>query len=324
MRNGKLSSEELKEYVLKKTSLRNPEIIQSAGLAEDCGAVRTNKTLLLTTDPITASGRNAGKLAIYVSANDIAVSGGKPLCCLLTVIAPPSATAEDVGAFMNEASDTARSMGIDIIGGHTEFSDAVNRMVVSCAMVGTTSKIVKSSGAKAGDSIVMTKSAALEATCIMANDYADRLIAGGLTSDELEEARGYIDKIPVLKEAEIAKKANVSCMHDVTEGGVYGAVCELAEASGLGATIYADRIPVTHVTAKICRVLEVSPMRLIGSGSALIVTPEPEKIIKALEKARIDATVIGTMRSKKEVTAIGVGRTEKVKTAPDELLRIKK
>ena len=210
MRNGKLSSEELKEYVLKKTSLRNPEIIQSAGLAEDCGAVRTNKTLLLTTDPITASGRNAGKLAIYVSANDIAVSGGKPLCCLLTVIAPPSATAEDVGAFMNEASDTARSMGIDIIGGHTEFSDAVNRMVVSCAMVGTTSKIVKSSGAKAGDSIVMTKAAALEATCIMANDYADRLIAGGLTSDELEEARGYIDKIPVLKEAEIAKKAIAS------------------------------------------------------------------------------------------------------------------
>ena len=50
MRNGKLSSEELKEYVLKKTSLRNPEIIQSAGLAEDCGAVRTNKfTFRLTT-----------------------------------------------------------------------------------------------------------------------------------------------------------------------------------------------------------------------------------------------------------------------------------
>ena len=65
-------------------------------------------------------------------------------------------------------------------------------------------------------------------------------------------------------------------------------------------------------------------MRLIGSGSALIVTSEPERIIKALGKARIEATVIGTMRSKKEVTAIGVGKTEKVKTAPDELLRIKK
>ena len=158
MRIGKLTSSELQKYVFDKTVAKNPEILQSAGLAEDCAALRTPKILLLTTDPITATGNNAGRLAITVSANDVAVSGGTPLCCLLTIIAPTTASAEDVGKFMKEAHETAEALGVDIVGGHTEFSEAVNRMVVSCTMLGTTRRVVKSSGAKAGDSIVMTKS----------------------------------------------------------------------------------------------------------------------------------------------------------------------
>lgn len=176
MRIGKLTSSELQKYVFDKTVAKNPEILQSAGLAEDCAALRTPKILLLTTDPITATGNNAGRLAITVSANDVAVSGGTPLCCLLTIIAPTTSSAEDVGKFMKEAHETAEALGVDIVGGHTEFSEAVNRMVVSCTMLGTTRRVVKSSGAKAGDSIVMTKSAAIEATAIMANDHADKLL----------------------------------------------------------------------------------------------------------------------------------------------------
>ena len=76
MRIGKLTSQELQKYVFDKTVAKNPEILQSAGLAEDCAALRTPKILLLTTDPITATGNNAGRLAITVSANDVAVSGG--------------------------------------------------------------------------------------------------------------------------------------------------------------------------------------------------------------------------------------------------------
>lgn len=128
MRIGKLTSQELQKYVFDKTVAKNPEILQSAGLAEDCAALRTPKILLLTTDPITATGNNAGRLAITVSANDVAVSGGTPLCCLLTIIAPTTASAEDVGKFMKEAHETAEALGIDIVGGHTEFSEAVNRM----------------------------------------------------------------------------------------------------------------------------------------------------------------------------------------------------
>lgn len=326
MREGKLSSDELSKLIISKTSLKNAEVIQSAGIAEDCSAIKSDKILLLTTDPITAAGANAGKLCIYVSANDIAVSGGRPICCLLTVIAPVTASSEDIAAFMNEASDTAAAEGIDIIGGHTEFSSAVNKMIVSCTMIGTAKKVIKTTGANAGDSIIMTKTAAVEGTAVMAGDYGDTLLAKGLTAKELEEAKGYIDSISVYPEASaaLASKGVVNSMHDITEGGIYGAVAELAEACGLGATVYADRIPVSPVTAKICDILDVSPMRVIGSGSMLIVTPDPDNIIRAVKKIGVECTVIGTMRTKKEVRAIGEGINEKLAVAPDQLLRINK
>lgn len=323
MRIGKLSSEELSRLVISKTTLKNKEIVQSAGLAEDCAAIKSDKILLLTTDPITGAGSKTGRLAVTVASNDVAVGGGTPVCCLLTIIAPPTSTPEEIESLMSEAAEAAASMNIDIVGGHTEFSDAVNRIIVSCTMVGTAKKLIKTGGAKAGESIVMTKSAAIEATAIIACDHREKLLAKGFTQGELDEAESYIDNISVLKDAEIAMKYEVSSMHDVTEGGVYGAVSELAEASGLGATVYRDDISVTPLTAKICKALKVSPMRIIGSGSILIVTPVPDKIIKALKKAGIDAAVIGTMRSKKEITAIGEGVNEELKVMPDQLMTIK-
>ncbi len=241
----------------------------------------------------------------------------------MTVIAPAAGTVEEIGRFMTEASETAASMKIDIVGGHTEFSDAVNKMVVVCTMIGTTKKVVKTGGAKAGDSIILTKSAAIEATAIMACDHREKLLSAGVSKKDLDLAASFIEKVPVLTEAEVAAKYVVNSMHDVTEGGVYGAVAELAQAANLGATLYADRIPVAAVTAKICKKLGVSPMRLIGSGSILIVSPEPEKIIKALQKKGVDATVIGTMRQSKEITAIGAGTTEDLTVEPDQLLSIK-
>lgn len=324
MRLGKLTSDELTKVIISKTSTKNKEIVQSAGLAEDCCAVKTDKTILLTTDPITATGSNAGKLAIYVSANDIAVGGGVPFCCLLTIIAPPETPLDEIGAFMAEASQTAEEMKIDIIGGHTEFSAAVNKTVVVCTMAGTAKKVIKTCGAQAGDSIIFTKTAAVEATAILARDFRDKLLAGGMTPSEIDEAASFIDKVPVAKDAAAALQCAVNSMHDVTEGGVYGAVAELAESANLGATVYADSIPVANVTSKICKILKVSPMRLIGSGSILIVSPEPDKTLNVLKKNGVEATVIGTMRRTSEITAISEGRAEKISALPDELLTVGK
>jgi Hydrogenase maturation factor len=138
MRAGKLSSSELNEAVFSNTAPTRAEVLLSSRLAEDCAAVQSDGVILLTTDPITAAGKNLGKLAVLVSSNDIVASGGEPFCCLLTIIAPPTADVSDIAEIMADARAAAAGVNADIVGGHTEFSDAVTRNVVSCTMLGKT------------------------------------------------------------------------------------------------------------------------------------------------------------------------------------------
>ena len=82
-------------------------------------------------------------------------------------------------------------------------------------------------------------------------------------------------------------------MHDVTEGGVFGAVWELAAQTHCGAVVDLAAIPVRAETKAICAALGIDPYRLIASGSMLIACPDGERMCRALEAAGIPAAVIG-------------------------------
>ena len=59
-------------------------------------------------------------------------------------------------------------------------------------------------------------------------------------------------------------------MHDVTEGGLATALEELSIAAEHRIRINIDAIPVFAETRKICRLFNIQPLGLIGSGSLLI------------------------------------------------------
>ena len=104
---------------------------------------------------------------------------------------------------------------------------------------------------KPGDYILMTKQAGLEGTGIIAGDFKDEL-AGFLTDDEFREAAAMLQKVSVVKEGVIAGKIGTAGMHDITEGGVLGAVWEMCDIAKTGAEVWIDQIPVAGVTKKIC------------------------------------------------------------------------
>ena len=209
----------------------------------------------------------------------------------------------------DDISATADKLGIDIIGGHTEVTDAVNRIVISSTAIGRTpsDRLVSSSGACPGDKIVMTKYAALEGTYIISNDHKDKL-NDVLTFDEFEEACKAGDFISALNDGMIGAANGATAMHDVTEGGVFGAVYEMCDASGCGCCLYRDDIPVLDVTKKICNALKLDYCRLIGSGSMLITAPDADRIISALAHSGIKAAVIGCITAKDRAVISG-GKT---------------
>ena len=318
MRVGKLTSEQLNRLVLDKLKIKNDKVIMSAGLSEDCAAIRHDGILLITTDPITASGDNAGALAIEVSANDVAACGGKPFCCTLTLIAPPSITEDELERIVDSAAAKADMLNVDIVGGHTEVSDSVVRTVASVTMLGKADRVIGTAGCRPGDGIIITKQAGIEGTYIIANDYPDKL---GLTEEERAEAASYGDMLSVLPESEVAVAHEISGMHDVTEGGVFGAVAEMCQAAGTGAVIYTDKIPFSPLTVKVCQTLGLDRYRLISSGSLIITSPRPEDIVDDMKNHGIKAAVIGKITEKDTVAVYPDGTRATFDVTADELLK---
>lgn len=298
MRQGKLTNEELEKIILSNIKPAHPDVLLGAGVGEDCAAIRFgDEACVLSTDPITAAESRMGQLAVQVSLNDVASSGAEPVGVLMTLLAPPDAGIEQIEQVILEAAEEARLHGLDIVGGHTEITDAVTRIVVSTTVIGRTKleTMVKTRGAQCGDALVMSKFAAPEGTSILARDFEAELRLV-LTEQEMCDARAFSQRVSVLPEGRIGAAAHVTAMHDATEGGVLGACWEIAVASGLGVRVNIDAVPVRSVTRKICDYFHIDPLRLISSGVMLMTHPDGEALCKALRAHGIEATQIGELQ----------------------------
>ncbi|WP_083628073.1 AIR synthase family protein [Hornefia porci] len=290
---GKLDSDVLQRIVIDKIRYRRPEVKTRAGIGEDCAVIDYGEyECVVSTDPITADVKNIGRLAIHISCNDVASNGIEPLGITLAVMLPVGTTESDVQTIMTQAGTAAEEAGVEIIGGHTEVTPAVNQpVIVSTAFGrGIAGESASARNMRPGDMILMTKSAGLEGTGIIATERAEEL-TGVLTPQELRRAQGMIRDVSVVKDGVTAGRIGTSGMHDVTEGGILGAVWEMCHISGLGAEVELEAIHVDPVTEKIAAHYGIDPLRLISSGCMLIVAP-PSKAYKIVtEYHKIDVNI---------------------------------
>ncbi len=295
MKIGKVPNDILKEIIIDKIRHTRPEVVLRPGIGEDCSAVDFGENIcVLSSDPITGAANEVGRLAVHISCNDIASCGVEPLGLMVTILAPPQTTREDLDGVMNQLTQTAGSINVEIIGGHTEITDAVNRMVLVSTAIGRVPKgrLISTAGAVPGDKLVITKSAGLEGTAIIAHDREEELVKH-LGVGIVEKAKNCIADISVIKEGILAGEFGVSAMHDVTEGGILGAVWEMAEASGTGVRINKNLIPVEEETLKICSHYGIDPLKLISSGCMAIACKDGEGLARHLRSNGVPAAVIG-------------------------------
>ena len=312
-----------------------PEVIAGAGVGEDCAVLDFGEyECVVSVDPVTAEASFVGKLAVMISCNDIASNGVEPLAVLLTVLLPPSVTEEEIGEIARQADEAAKELGVQIVGGHTEITDAVTRPLISATAIGRAP--ARASGlslegghsphAEPGDLIVVTKKLALEGTAIAAIKREEDL-RSYLTDAEIEHAKSMLGQISVVKEGVIAGRFGVKTMHDVTEGGVLGAVWEVCIREGIGAEITSTALPFDPVTMAVCAVLDLDPMRLISSGAMLIYISEEKwrDLSPALSEAGVAATVIGRAKPPEDGIRLVMrdgAREDITPPGPDEVYKI--
>jgi hydrogenase maturation factor len=264
-----------------------------------------------------------GKIGVHICCNDIASAGVKPLGIMVTILAPPSEDINMLSSIMKDIRQTCSELSIDILGGHTEVTDAVNRTILSLTAIGRgrIDEYVTTGGAKIGDDILVTGYAGLEGTGIISKDYYEHL-KNRVDEGILHNAQKMIDNISVVKTGLLAAKFGVNAMHDATEGGVLGAIWELAGASNKGVFVEEKLIPVKSETIEICRAVNINPYRLISSGCMIISCKNGEGLSRLLLENGINAAVVGKITEKDMILKTKNGEIPLAAPESDEIYRI--
>ena len=312
LETGKLDSDMLRQIVFGKITYRNDDVKVRPGIGEDCALIDFGDyDCVMSTDPISSTVSDIGRLAIHITCNDIASNGIQPLGIMLACMLPEGTTDADVEEIMEQAGTTAAEVGVEIIGGHTEITPAVRQPVIVSTAIGKAPAGTSQDGndMKPGDFIMMTKAVGLEGTGIIACDHEEQLRAAcgpdgeRLVSDEeIAKAKSFLDMVSVVPEGVAAGKVGTHGMHDITEGGILGAVWEMCQISRTGAEVWEDAIPMHPETEKICRLFDVDPLRLISSGSMIIIVPKDKRaeMEEAMKAAGVDASVIGIIKEESD------------------------
>ena len=312
---GKLPPELLRA-LLSSLGTTDPAVVLGAEFGEDAAVIDLGgpELLVAKTDPITFAGESAGRLLLAVNGNDLATVGAEPRWLLVTALLPGGITAERVAGLFDEVKEACEEAGVSLVGGHTEITVGLDRPILVGCLLGTVprDRLVRTSGARVGDAILLTGGIAIEGTAILAGEHAGALLARGVDRAVIEAAAGWLRApgISVLPAARALQATGaVHSMHDPTEGGVITALHELAEVAGVGLRIDPAAIPVLPECRTICEALGLDPLGLLASG-ALLATLDAAEVPAALERLRaagIPAARIGEAVPAAEGRAIVAG-----------------
>jgi len=256
--------------------------------------------LVAKTDPITFAGDDPGHYLVAVNGNDLATMGAEPRWLLATVLLPEGIKDTRAIEVLDSLRRACEEGGVALVGGHTEITVGLERPILVGCLLGTVARnrLVRTSGAKAGDAVLLSGGIAIEGTAILAREHAAALREIGVSDVVIDRAADWLrwPGISVLRAARAVHATGAAhSMHDPTEGGLATALSELAEAANVGLRIDWDAITIPPECASVCAALGLDPLGLLASG-ALLATLDPREATGALDRlhaAAIPAAIIG-------------------------------
>ncbi|MBE3519283.1 MAG: AIR synthase family protein [Firmicutes bacterium] len=298
---GKIGTTLLRNIVFRRTGALRAEMIVPPSIGEDSTVLDMGSELVVASiDPITGASRKQGWLGVKVALNDVAAKGAEPVAVLVTILLPEGARLEDLEGLVDEIHQACLEENVTVAGGHTEVTPGLQHPILAVVAIGKTKgkRILRSSGARPGDDIVVTKWAGLEGTAVLLMDFPGQLarLLPDPANDEkslVAEGEKLFAMVSVTRDGMIAAANGATACHDVTEGGVLGAVYELCEASGSGVIVDAKAIPVLPITSQVASVTGIDPLKLTSSGCLIVTHPDGDSLVKAYRENGINAAVIG-------------------------------
>lgn len=320
MKIGKLTENIYKRSVLKEIKHKRKEIINGAGIGEDCailsfyeGAIpaaekktvtgktegagqsrTTDQTVVTGITTVTGITKDVGRIAVHRAANNLAASGGEPVAVMFSLLLPESSEETELKNIIRQMEETCLQLDIQITGGHTEIAVDIKHPVLTVSGTGKSSDNTYrlSSMARPDQDVVISKWIGLEGTSVIAKEKQEELVKR-FSPEYIENAMGFDRYLSIIPEAATAVKSGAGAMHNVTHGGIFGALWEMAESSGVGLEIDLKKIPVRQETIEICNYFDINPYELMSTGCLLMTSDNGYDLAECLKRDNIEASVIG-------------------------------
>lgn len=331
MKNGKISESILKRSVLKQIhgTSKDENIVLKSAVGNDSGVINfsAESMAVLGTSTISVDIKDIelmAQAAVFGAVNNVAASGSKVLAVSLNLVIPTLWNEADLRTLMNKLDKACEQAKVAIISGHTQVSRSVSNAIITVTVLGKTSTEMLADNKKLepGMDIIATKWIGLEGTAILAKEKQEQL-RERYSQPFLDKAAKMIDYLSIQSEAAVASKSDVCAMHDVSEGGIFGALWEMASSSGVGLDIDLKKIPIKQETVEICEYFNINPYKLISGGCLLLGVKDGNRVVRELEKEGINAIIIGiTTDSNDRVLIQGEERRFLETAQSDEIYKV--
>ena len=312
MKTGKVSESVLKRSIIRQIKTKRQEIISGAVVGGDCAIFSLSEqgkegnlvtcmqeAAILTDETADVWPPVTMEHLITVCVNNLAVGGAKPFAILLTLLLPMEFEEAGLKSLIGQAEAVCKRYNMQLAGGQTTVTQAVNAPVAVITGYGIREDGIKIGKASPGQDVIITKWVGLQGTSYLAKKYKEELCKR-YPAYYIEEAASFEKYLSVVPEAAVAAKSGVGAMHDISKGGVFGSLWELAESAGVGLDIDLKKIPLKQETVEVCEFCNRNPYELMSAGSLLITAFDGDKMLQVLQEAGIEATIVGRVTDSKD------------------------
>ncbi|HYF69864.1 MAG TPA: AIR synthase-related protein [Ohtaekwangia sp.] len=306
---GKIQNNFFKSRVFPFCGKTRSEVIVGPEYGVDTSIVQlpNGLAIAMTSDPLslipTLGLQESAWLSVQLMANDMATTGFAPQYAQFVLTLPATLNAKDFQEYWQCIHRYCEQLGVAITGGHTGRFEGLNSTVSgggTMITIASAEDMITSKGARAGDVVIMTQACAFISTSILALSFPETVKK--FCGHEIHQQACDLFYKTSAVEAGLAAgefgrlTRGVTAMHDVTEGGIIGALLEMAHASDCGFVIDETRIPIGDAQQRIGECFQIDPKYCIGAG-AMVITAKVDKhelLLSHLHAKGIRATVIGT------------------------------
>jgi hydrogenase expression/formation protein HypE len=295
---------------------------------DDGAALRVgDRWLIVTTDahvihPIFFPGGDIGRLSISGTVNDLAMMGAPDVLGLTSAVVIEEGFARsDLERIQRSMREACVEAGASVVAGDTKVMGRgeLDKIVITTTGFALTDRVVRDSGLRPGDRIIVTGTVGDHGFAILALRHGLDL-QGELASD-VAPLNGLIRRA-----LSAAFGGGIVALKDPTRGGLASTLHELAASSGVGIVVEETKVPVSPPVRAASEILGIDPLAVANEGKAVIgVHPgAAEHVLAALRSHPLGylAEIIGTCVADHAGTVVldtGMGR--RILSEPDgELL----